>query len=145
MYDTLWQTIQAGGYRLEEMLHRIDVFYGELQLTDDERDRLKDEARKNADPEAEYPADWREPLDALAERVKDLETWRVEQESSGGDGGGTSADEWPEDKQPTGTHDSYYNGDKITYQGKHYTCIAPEGIACTWPPDVYPAYWQLEE
>lgn len=144
MYDTLWQTIQAGGYRLEEMLHRIDIFYAEGKLTDEEREKLVAEARKNADPEAEYPADWREPLDALAERVKALETWKTEQESSGGgdDGSGTSTDEWPEYVAPTGAHDAYYNGDKITYNGKHYTCIAPEGTACVWPPDVYPAFWQ---
>lgn len=33
------------------------------------------------------------------------------------------ADEWPEYKQPTGAHDAYHVGDKITYNGKHYTCI----------------------
>ena len=146
MYDTLWQTIQAGGYRLEEMLDRIDVFYGELKLTSKERDQLKVAARANANPEAEYPADWQTPLNALAERVKALEAWRAEQEAAGGEeGGGTApADEWPEYVAPTGAHDAYYKGDQITYNGKHYTCTAPEGTACVWPPDVYPAYWQEE-
>ena len=41
-----------------------------------------------------------------------------------GDGGHDSDDpEWPEYKQPTGAHDAYHVGDKITYNGKHYTCV----------------------
>ena len=44
--------------------------------------------------------------------------------------------------RPTGAHDAYYNGDKVTYNGKHYVCIAPDGTACVWSPDVYPSYWQ---
>lgn len=54
-------------------------------------------------------------------------------------------DEWPEYVAPTGAHDAYYNGDKVTFKGKHYTCIAPVGTACVWDPDTYPAYWSKEE
>lgn len=141
MYDTLWQTIQAGGYRLEDMLHRIDVFFADGKITDAQRTELIASARANADPDAEYPADWQTTLAALAERVTALEAWKADQETERGETG--TAEEWPEYKQPTGAHDSYYNGDKITYNGKRYTCTAPEGIVCVWPPDVYPAYWQL--
>ena len=28
--------------------------------------------------------------------------------------------EWPEWKQPTGAHDAYMTGDKVTYEGRHY-------------------------
>lgn len=28
--------------------------------------------------------------------------------------------EWPEWKQPTGSHDAYNTGDKVTYEGEHY-------------------------
>lgn len=56
------------------------------------------------------------------------------------------AEEWPEWKQPTGAHDAYYKGDKITFtDGKKYECIAPEGVAVVWDPATYPAYWQLVE
>ena len=51
-------------------------------------------------------------------------------------------DEWPEYVQPTGAHDAYYNGDKVTWNGKHYICTAPDDTACVWNPDAYPAYWQ---
>lgn len=38
----------------------------------------------------------------------------------------------------------YYKGDRISYNGAVYVCIAPDGVVCTWNPDEYPAYW-LEE
>ena len=53
--------------------------------------------------------------------------------------------EYPEYKQPTGAHDAYYNGDKVTFEGKKYICIAPEDTACVWSPSDYPAYWKLVE
>lgn len=33
----------------------------------------------------------------------------------------TSAEEWPEWKQPTGSHDAYNTGDKVTHNGHKYT------------------------
>lgn len=53
------------------------------------------------------------------------------------------ADEWPEYVQPTGAHDSYYNGDQITWNGQHYRCVAPSGTTCTWDPGTYTSYWEL--
>lgn len=50
-------------------------------------------------------------------------------------------DEWPEYKQPTGAHDAYHVGDKITYNGKHYTCLMD---GCVWTPDAYPQGWREE-
>lgn len=37
----------------------------------------------------------------------------------------------------------YYNGDKITFEGGKYKCIAPDGAVCTWSPTEYPTYWEL--
>lgn len=51
------------------------------------------------------------------------------------------ADKWPEYKQPTGAHDAYHVGDKITYNGKRYTCIYD---GCVWTPDAYPQGWREE-
>lgn len=36
----------------------------------------------------------------------------------------------------------YYAGDRITYKGAVYQCIAPNGVVCVWSPDDYPAYWE---
>lgn len=45
-----------------------------------------------------------------------------------------SLDEYPEWVQPTGTHDAYNTGDKVTYQGERYVCDVDGN---TWAPDVY--------
>lgn len=45
-----------------------------------------------------------------------------------------SIDEYPEWVQPTGTHDAYNTGDKVSYHGKHYVCTID---ANTYAPDVY--------
>lgn len=45
-----------------------------------------------------------------------------------------SIDEYPEWVQPTGAHDAYNTGDKVSYNGKHYVCSIN---ANTYAPDVY--------
>ena len=45
-----------------------------------------------------------------------------------------SLDEYPEWVQPTGAHDAYNRGDKVSYNGKHYVCTI-DGNA--YAPDVY--------
>lgn len=51
-------------------------------------------------------------------------------------------EEYPSYVQPTGAHDAYYKGNKVTFEGAKYICIAPEGVAVVWDPATYPAYWQ---
>ena len=45
-----------------------------------------------------------------------------------------SVDEYPEWVQPTGAHDAYNTGDKVSYNGKRYVCTI-DGNA--YAPDVY--------
>ena len=45
-----------------------------------------------------------------------------------------SIDEYPEWVQPTGAHDAYNKGDKVSYNGKRYVCTID---ANTYAPDVY--------
>lgn len=45
-----------------------------------------------------------------------------------------SLDEYPEWVQPTGAHDAYNTGDKVSYRGKHYICTADANV---YSPDVY--------
>ena len=51
-------------------------------------------------------------------------------------------EEWPEWKAPTGAHDAYKVGDKITFKGKHYIC---KMNGCVWSPEVYPDGWTAAE
>ena len=39
-----------------------------------------------------------------------------------------SVDEWPEWVQPTGAHDAYNKGDKVSYNGKHYICTLDANV-----------------
>ena len=45
-----------------------------------------------------------------------------------------SIDEYPEWVQPTGAHDAYNIGDKVTYNGQHYVCTSNANV---YAPDVY--------
>lgn len=55
------------------------------------------------------------------------------------DDGEVTVDEWPEFVQPTGSHDAYKKGDKITYAGKHYISLIDANV---YSPDAYAAGWQ---
>ena len=50
-----------------------------------------------------------------------------------------SLDEWPELLEPTGAHDAYKKGDKVTFNGKHYISLIDANV---YSPAAYPAGWQ---
>lgn len=143
MFATFQTIINAGGYDLADLSERIKTLYAMGELTEEEMKQLLEQAQTNAKPDDSYAP--------LNERVTAIETWQREVEDrldklkSGETEPGEpeeSADEWPEYKQPTGAHDAYHVGDKITYKGKHYTCTYN---GCVWTPDEYPQGWQLVE
>lgn len=49
---------------------------------------------------------------------------------------------YPAWTQPTGAHDAYSKGDRVTYGGKVYESLIDSNV---WSPDAYPAGWQLVE
>lgn len=143
MFTTFQTIINSGGYDLADLTQRIKTMYTMGELTEDEMEQLLKQAQDNAKPDDSYAP--------LADRVKAIETWQREVEdrlsklesSSSTETGELEepADECPEYKQPTGAHDAYYVGDKITYNGKHYTCIYD---GCVWTPDAYQQGWREE-
>lgn len=48
-------------------------------------------------------------------------------------------DEYPEFVQPTGAHDAYNIGDKVTYNGHRYECTMNNNA---YSPDAYPQGWK---
>ena len=48
----------------------------------------------------------------------------------------TSTEEWPEWIQPTGAHDAYKKGDKVTHNSKHWVSDVDGNV---WEPGV--AFW----
>lgn len=129
--------IRKGGYDLPTMLRRIDAYHIEGKLTDTEREELTAAARGDAVPQVDASGEvqllWA-AVRALEQRVTALE---------GNAPDDTGAEEIPAFVQPTGAHDAYYNGDRVTYQDKAYLCVVPEGLACVWSPDAMPDYWQV--
>lgn len=144
MFATFQTIINAGDYNLSDLTERIKTLYALGELSEEEMKQLIEQARTNAKPDDSYAP--------LNERVTAIETWQREVENrldklEAGSPTGPGeleepADEWPEYKQPTGAHDAYHVGDKITYNGKHYTCVYD---GCVWTPDAYPQGWQLAE
>ena len=143
MFETVQTIINGGGYDLSDLAQRIKTLYAMGELTEDEMKQLLEQAQTNAKPDDSYAP--------LADRVKAIEEWettveerlsKLESDSSPDPGDHEEpADEWPEWVQPTGAHDAYHVGDKITYNGKHYTCAMDN---CVWTPDAYPQGWHEE-
>ncbi len=154
MYKVIKSVIESKRYELAEMLTKIDTFWVQGSITEEERNELVALARENALPENSYAGqqeridtlckeltETRKELEALTARVKALEpdgTTEGETEDSTEE----TMNEYPEYVAPTGAHDAYHAGDKVTYNGVKYICIAPEGAAVVWNPDVMPSYWQ---
>ena len=72
MFKEVTAVIEAGGYDLADLLHRIDVLYAGGRLTDEERENLYELARTKADPDDSLP-DVTERVGAVEERVAELE------------------------------------------------------------------------
>ena len=126
MKSIFQSVIKAGGYDLSDLLKKIDRYHIEGKLTDAEKDTLCNEARGHAVATFDVMA----KLLELEDRVRKLETLETPDQ---------------EEHQEYVPGKWYYAGDKISYGGKNYVCVAPEGVVCTWNPDEYPAYWSVEE
>lgn len=142
MYDTIKDVINSGRYELNDMLHKIDTLWVQGDLDDDQRDELVELAQANADPANSY-APLQEQIDQAFAQISALDT-RIKALEAGGSEptDPEPEDEWPEWVQPTGAHNAYSNGDKITYNGKHYISTMDGNV---WSPDAYPAGWQVQE
>lgn len=129
MFETLRQLISVGGYRLDDMLLRIDTMYASGRLDEDERAQLIDLAQTNADQYVLLPS-LEERVSALEERVSSLEM--AGDPNHGGDG---VVPEWV---RPTGKDTMYNKGDLVMFNGKKYQCLknnvstSPEEDSSRW-------------
>lgn len=151
MFDIIKNVIESGRYELIDIQKKIDTVWIQGDLDEDEKNTLIELARTNATPDMGYMkleervqnleaaiADASRMIFILQEQVERLGAEPLEPEPE-------PSEEYPEYKQPSGSHDAYYTGDKITYNGQKYVCIAPEGYGVTYAPDVLPNMWQLVE
>lgn len=138
MYEIFKNILNNKNYELVDILNKINEFYIQDSLTKEQKEELEEVARQNANPVNSY-ADFQTQIDNLAERVTVLENKLA---STGSSAPTEPTEEYPEFVQPTGAHDAYHVGDKITYNGKKYECIYD---GCVWTPDAYPAGWKEVE
>ena len=126
MYDVIKDVINTRRYVLADMLHKIDTLWAQGDIDDDQRTELIALAQGNANTAQEVNV--LAKLEELELRVRALETGSTE----------------PGEAYPDYVAGKWYcNGDKITFEGGKYQCIAPDGVVCVWSPTEYPAYWEL--
>lgn len=133
MKNIVKSVIETGRFELSEMLRKIDVLWVQGSISDDEKLELVSLAQGGA--KLENSVDIIAKLAELEQRVKALE----EGKTAGGETEGDDTIETTYAEYTAGKW--YYSGDCISFEGKAYKCIAPEGQVCTWNPVEYPPYW----
>lgn len=141
MYEIIKSVIDAGKYELSDMLKKIDTIWVQGGITDDQRVELIALARDKADPANSY-APWQEQITNIYALLDTLTVRVTALENSGSEPEPEPDDEWPEYVQPTGAHDAYNKGAKVTWNGSHKIC---QMDGCVWDPDTYPAAWKDAE
>ncbi len=127
--------IEKGGYDLAKLLEKIDTYHIEGKLTDQEREDLYALARQT--PVAQYDA--AVEIEKLWQAIRELQ--KAGQANSDNSSEAVEED-YPEYVQPTGVHDAYQTGDRMTFKGKKCRCLMDN---CVWSPEVLPSAWEIVE
>ena len=132
MQKVIERVIESKNYELSDMLRKIDTLWVQGSIDDAVRKSLADKARSNAN--TQNSMDILSKLEELDKRVKALEDVSNEPEKPNEEPTETT---YPEYK----ARDWYYTGNRVTFDGKVYECIAPKGTTCVWSPSDFPKYW----
>lgn len=143
MFEIIKSVIRNKDFELKDMLYKINKMWIESAITEEQKTELDSLARQNAVAENSY-APLQEQINNVNTRMNNLEARIVALEKA--ESGEVTepeelveTEEYPAFVQPTGAHDAYKIGDKITYNGKKYICKLD---GCVWAPDIYPAGWE---
>jgi hypothetical protein len=126
MQKIIEKVIESKNFELSDMLKKIDTLWVQGNIDEPTRKSLSDKARNNANVQSSI--DILTKLEELDKRLKALEEAGKEEPTE-------SYEEYVPGKW-------YYTGNKVSFEGKNYECIAPEGVVCVWNPSEYPAYWK---
>lgn len=142
MKELFINVISNGDYSLRDMLKKINERHINNDLTDEEKVELEEMARNNAKAINDYaPIEERleeafRRIEALESKVRELEGTETDKPVEGEE---VVVEEYPEYVQPTGAHDAYKKGDKVTLNGKRYVSLIDGN---NWSPSVYPQGWE---
>jgi len=139
MYNIIKNVAQEGKFELSDLLKKIDTIWVKGFITDEQRSELLKLAQDKANPKDSV--DVLKKLEEMDRRIKALEARFNAGNDTESEGETPTEDEYPEFV----VGKWYYGGDKMTFEGKKYRCIAPEGSVCVWNPTDYPAYWEIDE
>ena len=135
MQKIIEKVIESKNYELSDMLKKIDTLWIQGSIDEEMRKSLSDKARNNANVQNSLNIILK--LEEMDRRLKALEDAKAETET------GTETEEPTETIYPEFVVGKwYYTGDRITFDGKNYVCIAPDGATCVWSPSEYPVYWE---
>lgn len=135
MYNAIKNVIESKDYKLEDILYKINKMWMESAITEEQKTELDNLARENANAVNSY-APLQEQIDNI---YIELSSIKNRLNSLEGTEEPVEPEEYPQFKQPTGSHDAYNTGDKITYNDKKYVCKMD---GCVWAPDVYLEGWE---
>lgn len=136
MYEIIKNVIEKQDFDLREMLYKIAKMYIEGYITEEEKEELEEIARNNAKSENSYTP-LQEQIDDLYSKYEELYKLIKADEPEN-----PVEEEYPEYKQPTGAHDAYNTGAKITFKGERWEALQ-DGLV--WSPEEYPQGWKLIE
>lgn len=138
MFEIIKNVILSKDYELRDILYKINKMYIESAITEDEKTELDTLARENAKTENSY-ASLQEQVNTIFTEIELIHN-RLDI-LEGAEEPTEPAEEYPEYVQPTGAHDCYNTGAKITFKGEKYTCLID---GCVWSPEEYPQGWKKE-
>ena len=142
MFEIIRNVILSKDFELRDILYKINKMYIESAITEEEKTELDELARTNAIAENSYASleeqveNIYSEIDSIKSRLTALKNTEESPEEPI-----EPVDEYPEYQQPTGAHDCYNTGAKITFKGEKYTCLID---GCVWSPEEYPAGWKKE-
>lgn len=136
MYEIIKNVIEKQGYDLRDILYKIAKMYIEGYITEEEKEELEEMARNNAKSENSY-APLQEQIDDLYSKYEELYKLIKPDEPEN-----PVEEEYPEYVQPTGAHDAYNTGAKITFKGEKWEALQ-DGLV--WSPEEYSQGWKLIE
>lgn len=154
MYEIIKSVINEGRYELADILAKIDTIWIQGDITEEQKTELVLLAQEKAKPENSYApiqkqvdtlfTNMAEIAEQVGRNILDIQSIKKKLEEEGTEipePEPEPGEEWPEYVAPTGAHDAYNTGDKVTYKGKHYIC---QMDGCVWDPETYPQGWREE-
>lgn len=142
MFEIIKSVIRNKDFELKDILDKINTVWLKSMITKEQMEELERLARENAVAENSYA-----PLQKQINNIyTEIDTIKAEIKKIKGETGEVTepeqpveTEEYPEYVAPSGAHDAYKIGDKITYNGKKYICKLD---GCVWDPITYPDAWE---